>query len=223
MIDKSFPSDIPLIIDAHAHLGYFRNFHIPRPHIDGVTDVMDRCGIDHIVLSAHAGISSDFRRGNDESIDAADRCPDRVLVYCVINPNYPNAAEYELKRCFAHPAVRGIKLHPELHGDYPLDGAGYRAAWEFAAEHRLPVLSHSYFAGDSLETFGRIARSYPEATVIVGHAGLDHGMENVVSLVSEHPNVMLDLCGTLVRQGIVEALVERVGANRLLLGTDMPF
>jgi uncharacterized protein len=223
MPDKSHPSDLPLIIDAHAHLGYFRNFHIPTPDIDGVVAVMDRCGIDVTVLSAHAGISSDMQRGNDESIAAADQHPDRVLVYCVINPNYPKSAESELKRCFAHPNTRGIKLHPELHGDYPLDGPGYRAAWEYAAEHRLPVLSHSYFAGDSLDTFARIAQRHPEVTVIVGHAGLDHGLERVVALTAEHPNIMIDLCGVLVQQGIVDVLAHRIGADRLLLGTDMPF
>lgn len=223
MRDQSYPRDLPLVVDAHAHLGYFRNFHIPRADIDGIVEVMDRCGIDVTVLSAHAGISSDFVRGNDESIAAADRHPDRVLVYCVVNPNYPKAAEAELKRCFTHPAVRGIKLHPELHGDYPLDGPGYRAAWEYAAEHRLPVLSHSYFGGDSLGTFARMAGRYPEATVVVGHAGLDHGLEQVVRLTSEHPNIMVDLCGVLVQPGVADVLAERVGADRLLLGTDMPF
>lgn len=221
--NKSFPSDLPFIMDAHAHLGYFRNFHIPRPDVDGLVEVMDRCGIDVTVLSSHAAISSDYARGNDESLAAAEHYPDRILVYCVVNPNYPQSTSAELKRCFAHPAARGIKLHPELHGDYPLDGPGYRAAWEFAAEHRLPVLSHTYFAGDSLAVFGRIANRYPDATVIVGHAGLDHGLQPVVKLVQQHPNVMLDLCGALVRDGVVEVLAERVGADRLLLGTDMPF
>ena len=184
---------------------------------------MDRVGIDVAVLSAHAGISSDYRRGNDESLAAADQFPGRLLVYGVVNPNYPSEARAELERCFSHPAVRGIKLHPELHGDHPLDGPGYAAAWEFAAEHGLPVLCHSYFAGDSLRTFGRLAERYPEATVLLGHAGLDLGLEGVVHLTAEHPNVMLDLCGVLVAAGVVEMLTARVGADRLMLGTDMPF
>jgi predicted TIM-barrel fold metal-dependent hydrolase len=45
----------------------------------------------------------------------------------------------------------------------------------------------------------------------------------VVDLALSYPNVVLDLCGTLVREGVVEALVERVGAKRLMLGTDIPF
>lgn len=223
MVNKEPPTDLPFIMDAHAHLGFFRNFHIPRSEATGLIATMDASGVDAIVLSAHAAISSDFRRGNDESLAAAARYPDRILVYCVVNPNYPREADDELARCFESPAVRGIKLHPELHGDYPLDGPGYRPAWEYANAHGLPVLSHTYFAGDSLDTFARIASTYPNATVIVGHAGLDHGLEPVVDLALSYPNIVLDLCGTLVREGVVEALVESVGADRLMLGTDIPF
>lgn len=223
MPDKSPPSDIPLLIDAHAHLGAFRNFHIPRSDAAGLVDTMDRYGIDATVLSAHAAISSDFRRGNDESLAAADAFPSRLFVYCCVNPNYPDLAEAELARCFQHPAVRGIKLHPELHGDYPLDGPGYQAVWDFANEHGLPVLSHSYFAGDPLSVFARIASGYPRVTVILGHAGLDHGLEAVASLAAEHPNIIIDLCGALTRDGVVEVLARRIGAERLMLGTDMPF
>ena len=222
-VNKNFPTDLPFIMDAHAHLGRFRNFHIPSADADGLVAAMDRSGIDVTVLSAHAAISSDFARGNDESLAATDRYPDRLLAYCVINPNYAESTEAELKRCFAHPAVRAIKLHPELHGDYPLDGSGYRAAWEFADAFKLPVLSHSYFDGDPLASFATIAERYPDAVVIVGHAGLDHGLEPVVELVREHPNVMLDLCGALVRDGVAEVLADQVGPERLLFGTDMPF
>jgi predicted TIM-barrel fold metal-dependent hydrolase len=223
MPNKSVPTDIPLIIDAHAHLGSFRNFHIPQSDAGGLISAMDRYGIDMSVLASHAAISSDFRRGNDESLAAADAFPSRLFVHCCINPNYPSLADSELTRCFQHPAVRGIKLHPELHGDYPLDGPGYRPVWEYADEHGLPVLSHSYFAGDSLAVFERMATNYPRATVILGHAGLSFGLEAVANLVAEHDNVAVDLCGALTNDGVVEVLVARMGASRLLFGTDMPF
>jgi predicted TIM-barrel fold metal-dependent hydrolase len=184
---------------------------------------MDAYGIDVTVLSSHAAISADVVRGNDETLRALDAFPDRLLGYCVINPNYPEVALREIERCFAHPGIRGFKFHPELHGDYPLTGKGYAAAWEFAHERSLPVLSHSYFAGDGLDSFASLARRYPRATVILGHAGIDHGIDAVQGLVLDHPNVVLDLCGALSHAGVLEQLVERVGADRLLFGTDMPF
>jgi predicted TIM-barrel fold metal-dependent hydrolase len=223
MIDKSAPTDYPQIIDAHVHLGPFRAFHIPDHDIDGVVGAMDRLGIDVAVIAAHAGISSDVQFGNDLVLAAAERYPDRVLGYCCINPNYSAEVPAELERCFAHPAFRGVKLHPELHGDYPMDGPAYVPMWQFAADHETPVLSHSYFNGDRLEVFGALARQYPSVPVILGHSGLDFGIHRVVELVRQHPNLWLDLCGALSWDGVVEELAAAVGADRLLFGTDLPF
>jgi predicted TIM-barrel fold metal-dependent hydrolase len=221
--DKSPPSEHALIFDAHVHLGPFRNFHIPQNDVDGLVAAMDAYGIDVSVVAAHAGIASDYRMGNDETLAAAARYSGRILGYCCINPNFPEDIASELERCFANPAMVGIKLHPELHGDIPLDGPAYRPVWEFAAEHSLPVLSHSYFAGDPLETFGALAKRYPTAGVIVGHGGIDQGWERACGVVEEHPNVWLDLAGPLGFDGMVEKMVDRIGTGRLLFGTDQPF
>lgn len=223
MIDKTFPTDYARIVDAHSHLGPFRNFHIPDNDIDGVLTAMDSLGIDVAVIAAHAGISSDYRVGNDLVRSAADQYPKRVLGYCCVNPHYPTDVRTELERCFAHPAFRGIKLHPELHDDYPLDGPGYQPMWEFAAARAIPVLSHSYFGGDSLATFAAIADRYPTVPLILGHSGIDFGIDRVITLVREHPTIWLDLCGPLTWDGVVEMFVDAVGPDRLLFGTDQPF
>lgn len=213
----------PVVVDAHGHLGPFRNFHIPENDSDGVVAAMDSMGIDTVVLSAHAGISSDYRLGNDLVMEASARHPGRILGYCAINPNYADDLETELLRCFDDPAFRGIKLHPELHGGHRLDASAYRPVWEFANHRRLPVLSHSFYGGDGLDVFARIATDYPGVAVILGHAGQDFGLDAVADLVLSHDNVWLDLSGALTFDGVVERFVERLGHERILLGTDLPF
>ncbi|MFD0663585.1 amidohydrolase family protein [Thermocatellispora tengchongensis] len=210
-------------MDVHCHLGAFRNFHIPGHDIDAMVEVMDLLGVDVAVVAAHAGIYADYRFGNDQVAEAARRHPGRVLGYCCVNPNYAAEVRGELERCFADPAFRGIKLHPELHGDYPLDGPAYRPVWEFAAERRVPVLSHSYFGGDPLGVFAALADEYPTVPLLLGHAGLDYGLDRVVDVVGERPNIHLDLTGPLSWDGVVEFLVAELGAERLLYGSDMPF
>ncbi|MGH3469374.1 MAG: amidohydrolase family protein [Thermocrispum sp.] len=221
-LEKRPPTDV-LVVDAHCHLGYFRNFHIPDNDSGGVVAVFDQLGIDAGVVAAHAGISSDFRRGNDEVAEAADRHPGRIFGYCCINPNYPDDVAAELERCFDHPSFRGIKLHPELHDDYPLDGPGYRRVWDFAADRKVPVLVHSYFGGDSLDVIAATAQRYQGATLVLGHGGLDLGVPDVVRLVRRLPNVVLDLTGPASWDGLVEYLVSEVGAERLVFGSDIPF
>lgn len=221
--DKSPPTDFPLIVDAHAHLGSFRNFHVPDNDAAGLVRAMDALGIDVAVVAHHAGISADFRFGNDEVMAAAGSYPGRLLGYCCVNPNYPHEVRRELERCFAQPAIRGIKLHPELHGNYPLDGPGYEPVWEFAADHTVPVLAHTYFGGDPLDVFAEIADRHPSLPLIVGHSGVDFGPERVAALAADHANLWLDLCGPLSFDGLAEYLVGAVGAGRLLFGSDQPF
>ena len=36
------------VIDAHAHLGRYFNFYIPRPDAATMVELMDRLGVDHI-------------------------------------------------------------------------------------------------------------------------------------------------------------------------------
>lgn len=211
------------VIDVHVHLGPFRNFHIPQNDAHGVVAAMNSMGIDVSVVSAHAGISSDFVLGNDLVIDAAQQYPGRVLGYCVVNPNYPGDMREELERCFEYEFFRGIKVHPELHDDHALDSGAYRAMWEFAAERRVPVLSHSFYGGDGLAVFGRMAAEYSEVPVLLGHAGQDFGLEKVATAVRRHDNLWLDLSGLLSTEGAVESLVAELGADRIMFGSDLPF
>lgn len=222
-VNKTAPTDYPLIVDAHCHLGPFRNFHIPANGIDGMIPALDALGVDIAVIAAHAGISSDYVLGNDAVIDAAQRYPERVLGYCCINPNYPAQVREELERCFEFDFFRGIKLHPELHDNYPLDGPNYRPVWEFAADRGLPVLSHSYYAGDGLAMFTRLAAEYPSVPLLLGHSGLDFGIDRVIEAVTEHPNIVLDLTGPLSWDGVVEEFVAHVGPERIVFGSDIPF
>jgi hypothetical protein len=222
LLEKRPPTEV-FVLDAHCHLGYFRNFHIPDNDAAQIVSCFDRLGIDAGVVAAHAGISSDFRLGNDQVLEAIDQHPGRIYGYCCINPNYPEAVSNELERCFQSSSMRGIKLHPELHDDYPLDGPGYGPVWEFANARGIPVLVHSYFAGDPLQVFAEIAEKYQAAQLLLGHSGLDLGVPKVIELVRRVPNVFLDLTGPATWDGLVEFLTTAVGADRIVFGSDIPF
>jgi predicted TIM-barrel fold metal-dependent hydrolase len=218
---RPFTKSTP-IIDGHAHMGYFRNFNIPDNDAEGMIRRFDDVGIDAACVSHHAGISADYEYGNRMVAGAVQRYPNRLIGFCVINPNYEGSVD-EIERCFSIPGFRGFKVHPELHGDYPLDGPGYRAMWEFAHENRLPVLSHSYFGGDRLPTFERLAERYAGASVLLGHAGLDLGLDDALSLIDRTTNVYLDMTAIERHCNSVEFLAARADPSRLTWGSDSPF
>lgn len=223
MRNKNYPSDFDLIIDMHCHMGHFRNFQIPYNDVHGMIPGMDAMGIDIACVTHHAGISSDFRYGNDKVAEAMRLYPGRIVGYCTINPNFPGEVRSEMERCIDGMGFKALKVHPELHDDYPLDGPNYEAVWEFAHDRKLPLLSHTYSGGDSLDVFARLADKYPNVTILLGHLAFDKGLDRSFAMVKEHPNVVIDLTGPVQFHGVVERAVKAVGADRVVYGSDIPF
>lgn len=215
-----------LIIDCHTHLGPYFNFPIPKPWAEGMLEAMDSCGICSVVSSAHLGVLSDFRRGNQMVDDVVQKYPDRFAGYCAVNPNYPEREILdELERYLKHGNFRGIKIHPGLHC-CPANSKQYSPVWSFAEESGVVVLVHTW---DGIATcdplmFGPIAAEFPKANILLGHSGgVATGIDKAIQIVKEHTNVYLDLACSRFYHGILELMVKEVGAERILFGTDMPF
>jgi len=181
---------------------------------------MARC----IIAGAHAGISTDFRRGNTQMIEAMREFPGRIFGYCCVNPNYPNDIPTELDRCFEAGMI-GIKFHPSVHR-YPIDGDNYRLAWEYADKHGLVVLTHTGVTDSTcgVAQVGACAERYPNAKVLFGHSGFGYaGARACVEVGTRLTNTYFDITASTTELGLIEILVDGLGADRVLYGTDLPF
>ena len=223
--EGKIPEDF-VIIDAHGHMGPWFNFHIFESGPEGMIETMDRCGIRKVCVSHHLGIGADFRRGNAELFSVVEKYPERFVPYVSHNPHYPEAEiRADLKTVRRLGIPYGLKIHPSVH-QYRADGDGYRVVWEHAEEHGRPVLSHTW-QGDNFcspEIFEPISQQYPHCKVILGHAGGSwEGQLAATEIAVRRRNVYLDPTGSNLWRGMLERMVERIGAGRILFGTDMPF
>ncbi len=216
-----------LVIDIHTHMGPWYNFHIPDdPWAKGMVAAMDSCSINLIVTAPHAGIGPDAPLGNQQAADAIAKFPDRIAGYCTVNPNYPESEMLdELEKCVLRNHFKGIKIHPATH-DYSVHGTGYRPMWAFAHEHTLPVLVHTW-GGDPKcgpLLFESIGKEWPGAHILLGHSGASlQGIRESIQAAQNAPNLYLDLTKSFMHRGLLEEMVTRVGAERVLFGTDLPF
>jgi predicted TIM-barrel fold metal-dependent hydrolase len=207
-----------LVIDNHCHVGPHGGFWQPLNDAASMVRTMDRIGIDRACVFSTLAITIDARGGNDLSLAAAAAFPDRLMAYVVVDPNQPERVPDELQRCF-DAGGRGIKFHTQL-ANYPFDGPGYEPAFAFAHEHRLPLISHGV---GSPEILRRVARDYPDAHFIVAHAGAGIAGDDLLRVAAEEPNVYLDLCSSVARFGAFAEVVRKVGAAKLLYGSDAPW
>lgn len=216
------PLDDVLIIDCHSHIGAYCHFHAPCNDAEGMLASMDALGVNTVMITAHASIGPDYIYGNDLVIDAVQRYPDRFWGYVTVNPHYPADMRHEIDRCMTIPGMKGIKLHPSCHS-VPIDYENYRPAYEYANERRLPILIHTWGSGQIL-TVDKLAGQYPQAKFIMGHSGGDVlAMEEAIKVVNRHENVYGDLALSMVREGNVEWLLEKMGPDKVLYASDMPF
>lgn len=215
------------IVDAHCHMGPWQAFYVPEGgSAASMVHAMDRLGFDVAIASPHVGIGPDYREGNRQAMAAAEQFPGRIIPYVTINANYPFAQiEAEIKHWRERGSIRAFKLHPALHSRKATDDH-YAPLFEYANAYRLPVLAHSW-AGDALggpAVLAELAARYPEANILIGHSASSWQMvDEATAAALQHPNLYLDLTGSGLIYGLLEDLVGRVGASRVLLGTDMPF
>jgi len=120
----------------------------------------------------------------------------------------------------------GIKLAASRRADDPL----LDPICALAREHRVPVLQHIWQhrrrdwpgqeASDAVELC-TLAGRHPEVSFILAHIGGGGDWLHSLHAVREVANVYVDLSGSGVDGGMLEACVEAVGVSRLLWGTDL--
>lgn len=107
----------------------------------------------------------------------------------------------------------GIKIHPKLH-KYTLADHG-DAIFSFAHELGAVVLTHPEVYADMLA----LADKYPNMKLIIAHLGSDFHIDTIAA--SKHGNIYADTSGSASNQNnIIERAVQRIGADRILFGTD---
>ncbi|MCD6520849.1 MAG: amidohydrolase family protein [Anaerolineae bacterium] len=210
------------IIDMHAHYGPFSGIYMPNHTPEQMLATLDRCGVELIVSSGHTALE-DVVRGNAEMLSITERYPGRWYAYLVYNPHYPAEGQAQLEEYDRHPTLVGLKFHPSMHA-YPLTGEAYRPALEFAAARRLIVLTHTW--GDSPyngpEHLAQVAERYPEVTFLAGHSC--HGeFQKCMEVARKYPNVYLELTAAYAVRGLIEQMVETVGAHKIVFGCDLPW
>jgi len=168
---------------------------------------------------------ADATAGNDALLELQRSHPSLIRGYACVNPNFTDHAVAEIARCLEAGMV-GIKLAASRRADDPL----LDPIAEAARRHGVPILHHVWQhrrqdwpgqeASDAVE-LGRLARRHPEVAFILAHIGGGGDWRHSLDAAKPIPNLFVDLSGSGVDGGMLEACLEAVGAQRLLWGSDL--
>jgi predicted TIM-barrel fold metal-dependent hydrolase len=167
----------------------------------------------------------DLEHANDAMLALQRAHPRSIRGYVAVNPNYTAHAEREIRRRLEAGMI-GVKLAASRRADDPLLDPIAR----LAREHGAPLLQHIWQhrrrdwpgqeASDAVELCA-LARRHPEVCFILAHIGGGGDWLHSIRAVRDVPNVMVDLSGSGVDGGMLEACVDAVGVERLLWGCDL--
>lgn len=211
-----------LVVDTHAHCGSWDRIPTLVKRPDAMVQSMVRCGVHKMVVSSFSAIQGAMQDGNRQTFEVIRQFPDYLYGYCVVNPHYPDEIPGELTRCFKQgPHFIGLKLHCGLH-EVQVQDPRYEYALSFAGERELPVLVH----GGGKDHWAEVAEKFPHAPIIMAHACAWDGHtaqgRDLYGPVRDVPNLYVDVAGSAAYRGALRALVELVGTEKVLFGSDFP-
>ena len=174
------------------------------------------------------------REVNDYLIESVGRFPMKLKGFCSVNPAWGDAAAAEAERC-ARAGLVGIgELHPDTQGFDLGDKAVMSPLMEAATSLGMPVLTHAsepvghHYAGKGRTTpdvLLRFIENFPEATIICAHWGGGLPFYALMPEVRDSlRNAYFDTAASpfLYRPEVFPTVVDLVGGDRVLLGTDYP-
>jgi uncharacterized protein len=203
-----------VIFDAHMHVGDFGPMFNVSLDQDGLAAIVEEFEYDGCCV---------FHPDNEYVRTVVESIPE---AYALVwgNPRLPGYLE-EVERFLDHPKFLGLKLHPLIDGYHPNDPAVHPMMELLEDRGGLPVLVHCGHPIFTLPwSIEELAVAHPGVKVILGHMG--HGnvvyINASIDVAARNPNVYLETSGMPMHSKIKEA-VERVGAERVLYGSDVPF
>lgn len=206
------------VLDVHGHIGNHRPFQLGSYTGADVAKTVRRMGVDAVVVSSLPSIVSDWKLGNDEVAAACEADGDVIYGYAVPNPYYEDC---DLTPWLDLPNFRGIKVHGDMQGGLQLNDRRYDAAYELANRRKLPVLVHAWCPWE-IEAAAEVAGRFKDLTIILGHSGMTFRAD-AIKAAKKCENILIDTAISSTVDNAVEGLVNAVGVERVVYGSDISF
>jgi len=219
------------MIDANCLLGAYPFRRLPFETADALLRKMDQIGIERAAVSRlEAVFYKDVQVANEELFRIVEGHVDRFWPIAVINPTLPSWEE-DFTEC-QKLGMRGVRLHPNYHGYSPASLEAVRLVEKTAALGLPVVISmgiedtrhhHRQFLVPDVspgET-AQLINYLPNATYLIAGATCSVCLA-IEGLLEDPTNVHYDLSRVQGPVGDVALLVGRMGAGRILFGSNLP-
>ena len=202
---------------------------------DELIDSMDKAGIDISVIVNVGWLTHDLCvETNDYILESVARYPRRLIGFCTVQPQSPEAAIAEIERC-AKGGARGIgEMRPDMQLFDLRDEEITRPFAEIIRKHKLILLTHASepvghdYPGKGIITPDMLypfITSFPDLTLVCAHWGGGLPFYALMPEVKQAmKNVFFDTAASpfLYNPQIYSQVANLIGADKILFGSDYP-
>lgn len=217
------------VIDIHTHPLFEKND--SKEYVDRIVDAGHRYGYERMVALGDVlrygnhPTAKQIQSINDGTARVIDWYPDMFVGFCYLNPLLGETAVHrEMHRCIEELGFRGVKLEICNNATHP----AMQPVMEESIRMGVPVLQHTAdmtklkareFHSDPADT-AELGRRYPDARIIMAHLTACD-VRGVLEII-DVPNIWVDTSAYLPFSGLVELAVNKLGAGRVVYGSDLP-
>ena len=182
------------------------------------TDVVILTNLLTKVVIGVSGTAKQIEAGNDYVYSLAAGFPERIIQFYWIRLSLPDPIQI-LERDFERYGFKGIKIH-QCWESFRIGDDAFIQVAEWAASKHLPVFVHLFSKGQAAQ-LAKYIREHEKPVFIIGHL---FGLERYIEAGIESRETYFEISSpALVSRKRIEKAIEVFGANRVVLGSDIPY
>jgi len=213
------------IIDLSAYFGIWPHWPIKATTWESITAIMDKEGIDQAVIASTRSIFTSCRDGNREASQLVHDANGRFQAFAVINPVREDEACDLLTKAHQD-GMKGFRLFPQHHqyhlDDDPVLNSVLALGQDLGMALVIPIRMILHWGLPQLDVreINTVAKNFPKLNIII--SGVNYGeFREALAVMRRYENVGFETSCMQMVNGI-EILVNKVGAERVYLGTGLP-
>ena len=202
---------------------------------DELIESMDQAGIDISVIINVGWTTHELCvETNDYILESVARYPQRLIGFCAVQPQSPQAAVAEIERC-VRGGIRGVgEMRPDMQLFDLGDKETVQPIAEVLRKHRLILLTHASepvghdYPGKGIITPDRLypfITGFPDLTIVCAHWGGGLPFYALMPEVKQAmKNAFFDTAASpfLYSPEVYNQVIQLVGADKILFGSDYP-
>ena len=156
---------------------------------------------------------------NDIGLEIREELGDFFIPGFLVHPKYVKESLEEIERMHKLGVKIIGELVPYFHGWSGYDSKELSEILDLAEQYGMILNLHTMY-DDSLD---RMVQAHPNLVIVAAHPNDQAMFERHIARMQMSENYYLDISATgLFRQGQMRYIIDKVGVDRLLFGTDYP-